>query len=113
MFAEAKDEAAIALVLGHELAHYLNNDCINGFIINSKIRSKLSNQNYLGLLITTSHNNKNQEHIADSTGFALANAAGYSLTSGISNFDQFKFDQDWVQSQYTWNSLKWLINGKR
>lgn len=107
LLAELKDEAAVAIVLGHELAHYINSDSYTTFKSNLKVMG--GGKKRVGLLINSTHNNRMMELLADSISFELCLKAGYRLNSGLNIFEQFSHENEWQKSKYSWKSLQWLI----
>lgn len=108
LFASIQDEASIAILLGHELAHYINNDAINVFLRNSQQHSFLHD-----MIPVTKHfytlrsleYSREQEQEADNIGFMLAGNAGYDIESGLSNFAIFSA----AAKNYTQNTSEKVI----
>lgn len=86
--ADLNNEACLALVLAHEMAHYYNNDNLKAFFrkTDGKPTSK-QKRNDANLLFASM--NRQQEKSADSLAFIFANNAGYNILNGVSNFYQF------------------------
>jgi Zn-dependent protease with chaperone function len=90
---QIEDEAALAIILGHELAHYIHQDSKNSYLrfLQLNRRSVRNNANKKNLLLL--HNmqfSRKQESRADSLGYMLANQAGYNIKSGLFNYALFK-----------------------
>ncbi|MEP7263180.1 MAG: M48 family metalloprotease [Bacteroidota bacterium] len=108
LLSELKDEAAVAIILGHELAHYINSDAYTTFKSNLRVMGGAQSKR-VGLLINSTHNNRMMELLADSISFELCLKAGYRLNSGLNIFEQFNHENEWEKSKYSWRSLQWLI----
>lgn len=93
LFQIAKTESAIAAILGHELMHYLNNDCESAFLTNVRAFSalhktlpfygKLDYLNYLSY-------SREQETVADSIGSLLALNVGYDIRTLFQIYSVFQ-----------------------
>jgi Zn-dependent protease with chaperone function len=92
MLASIKDEAGIAIILGHELGHYINGDMMNVFLRKSKTHSLLNEmipEKRNAYILKNLKYSREEEQKADGIGFALAAAAGYDVESGLKNFSIF------------------------
>lgn len=89
LLAEAQDEAALASVMGHEIAHYLNHDPENSFYNKLVLYTKKHRNDNYELSIEKAHDDREQEAIADKQGFRMALISGYDLQSAYSNFYLF------------------------
>jgi hypothetical protein len=94
MFADVQNEAAIAIILGHELSHYLNDDARQSFLKGLTLYTKKNSNKKLALALDKAHEDREQEKTADLTGFKFAENAGYDLYYGICNFNTFKESMD-------------------
>jgi len=97
LFANVTNEASIAIILGHELGHYLMKDGLYGYIRGTKIRRKEIKANGINDKLKYAFENmrysRAQETRADSIGFILAKKAGYDLYYGIDNFKRFQEEE--------------------
>jgi Zn-dependent protease with chaperone function len=88
--ATVANEAALAIILGHELGHYIYQDSRNSYIKNLKLYTKSNrNKDNLKFKIGRAHEDRFQESRCDSLGFILANKAGYNVKYGFNNFYTF------------------------
>jgi len=94
LFANVSNEASVAIILGHELGHYIMNDNINYFLKGKKklsfIPVEFMTENKLQNRLEYAKYSRKQEIIADSIGFVLARHSGYNLFFGIDNFNNFE-----------------------
>lgn len=93
LFSEASNEAAIAFILGHELAHYIHRDVVKSY--NKRVehevkREKGKEDSHYSYQVELAEYNRDQEQSADSLGAALAANAGYDLNFAIGSFYKFK-----------------------
>ncbi len=90
LLAEVKNEAALASVMGHELAHFMKNHHLNRLKkATKKSRNKLQDQlNYMGF-------SQANELEADKEGFAIARNAGYDVAESESNFELFIREEEY------------------
>ena len=93
LLADVVNEAGLAIILGHEIAHFINEDPKKSFVKNIKLHSRKNRNKNLELAIDKAHADKEQEKNADLLGFSIAEKAGYDLVFGINNFEQFKADE--------------------
>ncbi len=88
--ADIENEAALALILGHEFAHYSNRHIITGYKKELKAKRKSHNyDDYLDKEIENAEYSRSQELMADSIGILLALKAGYDVRYGFNNFYTF------------------------
>jgi Zn-dependent protease with chaperone function len=88
--ADLENEAAIALILGHELSHFIGNDALDKYKTRIKMMRKSNRKKVnFDLRVKNAHNDRKQEHEADSLGFLFANTAGYDIRNGFNVFYQF------------------------
>lgn len=93
LLAEVHDEAALGIILAHEVAHYLEKDIKNRFYQVIKTHNgNNGDENFSEKLENAAYSRK-QEKTADSIGYELAMKAGYDLESGIINYKKF-IDQE-------------------
>lgn len=94
LFANVTNETSIAIILGHELGHYLMKDNLNNFIRLNKYQRKVINTSKTNKKLNYSFEyakySRQQETTADSIGFSLASKSGYDLYYGIDNFKRFQ-----------------------
>lgn len=87
LLAEIYNEAALAAILGHEIAHYKHQDVRASFIKRLKLfHRKTRNNEEQALTLEMAHEDREQELTADSTGFLLAHKAGYDIGPALRNF---------------------------
>ncbi len=98
LLADVVNEAGLAIILGHELTHYLYEDAKNDFLKSLKLYTKKNRNNNYSLGIKHAKYSRSLERRADSLGFILAENAGYDIFYGISNFMQFK-EEEKIESQ--------------
>lgn len=90
LLADIHNEAALAIILGHELSHYLNQDYKKSYIKGLSLYTKANRNRNLVLALDKAHLDQEQEKVADRMGFMFAEKGGYDIYYGISNFNQFK-----------------------
>ena len=94
LIAEAKNEAALATIMGHELGHYIKNHLLNDY--KNKIKNKKSD---------LEQNIKNMQHTqeleleADNQGFSIAKNVGYDLNEAFSNFELFIREDEYYEKR--------------
>ncbi|MBL1233569.1 MAG: M48 family metallopeptidase [Vicingaceae bacterium] len=98
LLADTYNEASLAVIIGHEISHFLHKDVENQFFENFHDYSK-KNRNKTELQFKNAHNNQVKEHYADSLGFILANKAGYDIKFGLNNFYKFLLNEKEVNSE--------------
>lgn len=86
LFADVLNEAEIAIIIGHEIGHTLNEDVKNSYINSLKAYTRKKKNKELTISIANAHLNRTHELIADSIGYELACKAGYNLNNAISMF---------------------------
>ena len=86
LIANAKNEAALAVVLGHEMSHYLKNHLSSSYLAMTKANTKLKRNRNFSLIANNLYTDRQRELQADSMGAVLAAKAGYDLKQGTSNF---------------------------
>ena len=79
ILAEMPNEAALAMILGHEISHYLNDDNRTGFFNKLDLFTKKNRNSNVELRIDKAHEDRTMEHIADSMGAILSRKAGFDL----------------------------------
>jgi Zn-dependent protease with chaperone function len=93
-FANVTNEASIAIILAHELGHYMMKDGLYDYIKATKINRKEIKANGISKKLKYAFEymsfSRAQEARADSIGFLLAKKAGYDLYYGIDNFKRFQ-----------------------
>jgi len=98
LFANITNEASIAIILGHELGHYLMNDNLHNFMLGNKLKRKEIKakgiDDKLQFVFEYSKYNRRQELLADSIGYILAKKAGYDPYYGIDNFKRFQIEEN-------------------
>ena len=94
LIAEVENEASLAIILGHELAHFINTDVEKGFFDQLDVDKKKSYKKQKELSVENLHEDRQRELDADLLGFELTMNAGYDLSNGISNFYKIKIEQE-------------------
>lgn len=106
LLAQLSNEAQLAFVLAHEIAHYQKEHVVEGYKENVEIaRSRVNNDSKIKQL---SQYSKEKEFEADGVGIELYNAAGYSKEELFDVFDvllysYLPFDLKSIPSTY-WNT---------
>jgi hypothetical protein len=101
------NEAGLAIILGHELCHYLYQDGRNSYIASLKLQTKKNrDKNNLEIKIGHAHTNRRYESRCDSVGFILAQKAGYDIKYGLNNFYQFME----IENKYADEKNKKIVN---
>jgi hypothetical protein len=90
LFADVVNEAGLAIILGHELSHFINDDAKNSYLKSLKLYTKENRNNNYALILKQAKYDRTIEKRADSLGFILAEKANYDIFYGISNFMQFQ-----------------------
>lgn len=93
LIANVKSEAALAIIIAHELAHYFNNDVRDKFFDGLEIYTRQNRNDNIELRIEHADFNRDQETRADKDGFEIAHKAGYTIKEGISNFNLLLFQE--------------------
>ncbi|MCB9165787.1 MAG: M48 family metalloprotease [Flavobacteriales bacterium] len=86
ILAELPDESALAGIMGHEIAHFLRDHNRAGFFNKLDLYTRKNRNRNYELRIDKAHDDRAQEHEADSIGATLARKAGYDLQGLISSF---------------------------
>lgn len=89
LLADVENEAGIAFILGHEMAHYLKRHLLKSYI--SAVETNKYSQ---AQLATLAHVNQKLELEADEIGYELTNRAGYNLEAGYQIFDLIYGDNE-------------------
>ncbi len=99
LLAEVENEAALAAIIGHEIAHYYNEDVlkanIKAFNENRENKGKKIYEKKWDFETKTQNANYSQaqESNADSIGAVMAHKTGYDLRSGQNNFLTFLYTE--------------------
>lgn len=103
MFETMKSEASVAIVIAHELAHYILGHhqlgTISEKILKKKLNRAIAKSKKLQYAFDYAKYNRLQELQADSLGFILASRAGYDLKYGIDNFLRFQDEEDLAEQR--------------
>ena len=111
LLAQLTNEAQLAFVLAHEIAHYLENHVVQGYVEHIEIsNSRISSDNKIKEL---SQYSRSKELEADRIGVELYHKAGYSKEVLFDIFDvmaysYLPFDLEKVDKSY-WNSTHLFI----
>ncbi|MGE0566341.1 MAG: M48 family metallopeptidase [Bacteroidia bacterium] len=88
LIAEVKNEAALASIMGHELAHYIKNHIEKGYRNSVSTKKKKSKKGEdLEFDLSTKKFSQKMELEADQVGFEIVSSAGYDVREGISNYE--------------------------
>jgi hypothetical protein len=99
LLADVENEAALAIIIGHEISHFLNDDVKEGYFKSMKLYTRRNrNANYT-LKLSKARFDRSIESRADSLGFILAENAGYDISYGISNYLTFKNLEQYERSK--------------
>lgn len=93
LFEKATNEASVAIILGHEIGHYLMNDSFSDYIKKKKNNNVAMIPNRSKTFkhsLDYAKYSRQQEIISDSIGFLLAKQNHYDLLFGIDNFKRFQ-----------------------
>jgi hypothetical protein len=88
LIAEVKNEAALATIMGHELAHYIKNHVLNDYVKKVTERKNKKEDN-LALAIKRQGYSQQLELEADELGYDICKKVGYDIEQGLSNFELF------------------------
>jgi hypothetical protein len=105
LLAKIKDEAALSVVIAHEVSHALNYDSKKIILQNQNQPGKTSIKD----LLARSHGSRIFEARADSCGFRDATALGYDIKSSYNTFIGFESEYNWYKSQYSYQDPKWHV----
>lgn len=89
LLAEIEDEAGLAVILGHEAAHYEQRDVLRDYYTLLGKHDRKDRNEHLDLGHEFAHKSREQETKADSIGYLMAAQAGYDLRSGMANFIRY------------------------
>lgn len=98
LFGEVKNEAALATVMGHELAHFIKNHVLNEYVASVK-QKRQKNQDELELAIKNKGYSQQLEMEADELGYAIAKDGGYDVHEAISNFELFIREKEYYKKR--------------
>ncbi len=93
LLAEVKSEAALAIIMCHELEHFIKNHLLNE--LKKSLKQKNGKKHELKEKLNASGFSQANEQEADLQGFGLAANAHYDLEEGISNFELFIREQEY------------------
>lgn len=93
ILAEMHNEAALASIMGHEIAHFINDDNRVSFFNKLALHTRKNRHLNIELRIDKAHDDRLMEHIADSIGYSLARKAGYDIHHAIFNHLLFMKDE--------------------
>lgn len=86
ILAELPDESALAGIMGHEIAHYLRDHNRAGFFNKLDLYTRKNRNSNYEMRIDKAHDDRVQEHEADSIGAAMTRQAGFNLDGLLSSF---------------------------
>ncbi|CAN5157669.1 hypothetical protein BH09BAC5_BH09BAC5_16430 [soil metagenome] len=96
LIAQLENEAQLAFVISHEIAHYERHHVMNEFIKNQQIfsdNSKYKYNTYDDQIRTASSYSKDLELEADSIGIARLSKTGYDCNEAVSSFFVLQFSE--------------------
>jgi hypothetical protein len=99
LIGEIKNEAALAVVMGHELGHFIKNHVLNEYATNAKRKIK-KNEDELELAIKRRGYSQQLELEADEQGYAIVKDAGYDVSQGATNFELFIRESEYNKKRY-------------
>lgn len=99
LLANVENEAALAIIIGHEISHFLNDDVKNNYLKSLKLYTRHNRNNNYALKLNKAKFDRGTESSADSLGFILAENAGYDISYGISNYLTFKDIEQYEKSK--------------
>lgn len=88
LLAQMEDEAGLAIIIGHELAHYYNEDVYNSYKEQMNVKRSKRNKSEDYFQLNHAHSNREKESKADELGYKWAFDAGYDLSSGVTNYSK-------------------------
>lgn len=95
LIAEVKNEAALAIIMAHELEHYIKGHLLSRY----KKTLKKNHKNQLEDNINYQGHSQENELEADEQGFALAKNANYDLEQGLNNFELFIREEEYYKKR--------------
>lgn len=98
LIAEVKSEAALAIIMGHELAHFKKNHILNGF--KNALKNKKGSKGGLELDLKNKKHSQDNENEADNIGFDIAKSAKYDLSEGLTNYEMFIREKEYYEKRY-------------
>jgi hypothetical protein len=100
LIGEIKNEAALAVIMGHELVHYSKNHILNEYAASFK-KKKNRDEDALDLAINNRGYSQKLELEADEIGFAITKDAGYDVSQAYSNFELFIRGKEYIKKRNT------------
>ncbi|MFO0355931.1 MAG: M48 family metallopeptidase [Sphingobacteriaceae bacterium] len=97
LIAEAKSEAALAAIMGHELAHFQKNHHITNF--KNSLKAKKKSKSALQAELMNKKFSQENEMEADMVGYDIAKSANYDLSDALSNFELFIREEEYYQKR--------------
>ncbi len=98
LIAEVKSEAALAMIMGHELGHFKKNHILNGF--KNALKNKKGSKGGLELDMKNKKHSQDNENEADAIGFDIAKSAKYDLSEGLTNYEMLIREQEYYAKRY-------------
>jgi Zn-dependent protease with chaperone function len=90
LIAEMDDEAQLAVILGHEAAHFIHHD--NHYTYKKRLETVRTDGDERELKqFENAHEDREQEKAADFLGFELAKNAGYNISSTVALFQALNY----------------------
>lgn len=101
LIAHANNEAELAFILSHEIAHYVKNHLVDQFLKNDELKSE-KKKNYLDLIKESYSYSREKELDADLFGLELFSKTKYNLSAGaIGALNVLKkSDQSFIQQPF-------------
>lgn len=94
LFQNVTNEASVAIILGHELGHFLMGDNLDNYLkvktYSKKVDGSARIEKKLNYSFEYAGYSRRQELMADSIGYLLARKAGYDLQYGVDNFLRYQ-----------------------
>lgn len=111
LLSQIENEAQLAYIISHEIAHYTKQHSVNDYYKEEKITSKYKSEGltYKEALKTLSNYSKENELESDKVGFSMFKKAGYNTEEAINSlivlqyshlpFDEVKFDKEFFNRE--------------
>lgn len=106
LLAEIKNEAALATIMGHELAHFMKNHHLNEYVKSVKKKKSRSSEALNDEINKQKHSQKNELE-ADEIGYGIGKDAGYNIAEAASTWELFIREKEYQKKR----SGSELVNG--
>lgn len=99
LLAEVKNEAALAVVMGHELAHHMKNHVLNSYVKSVKEKKKKKSGDAIDRAIQKQNFSQKNELEADDIGYGIAKEAGYDVSQASSTWELFIREKEYEKKR--------------